>query len=45
LRYIWFCKHLFSIKMFHIWLRGGGGGGRIISIFILNDRAGNFIKE
>jgi carbohydrate-binding DOMON domain-containing protein len=35
----------FGQKLFHFYIHRGGGGQRIISISVLNDRAENFTQE
>jgi hypothetical protein len=39
------CKTRFLQKLFQFYIHRGGGGQRIISISVPNDRAENFTKE
>jgi hypothetical protein len=44
-RYMRVCKTRFLQKLFQFYIHRGAGGQRIISIFVLNDRADNFTIE
>jgi hypothetical protein len=45
IRYMRVCKTRFLQKLFQFFIHRGGGGQRIISISVLNDRAENFTIE
>jgi hypothetical protein len=44
-RYMRFCKTRFLQKLFQFYIHRRGGGQRIISILVLNDRTENFTIE